>query len=72
MIEHSVRPDVSRTVAHNSRMTGELLASDGKGMMSFDDAYRQSNSASKDPGDVITVQQLLDAAGVDLNGMRVS
>ncbi|KAJ3056249.1 cytochrome c oxidase subunit 1 [Rhizophlyctis rosea] len=48
-------------------MSGEFLNSDGKQIMAFDAAYRQSNNASRIPGDVITVQQLLDAAAVNLD-----
>ncbi|KAJ3042813.1 cytochrome c oxidase subunit 1 [Rhizophlyctis rosea] len=49
-------------------MLGELVYSNSDTVLkSFDQAYRISNNASRIPGDVVTVQQMLDASLVDLD-----
>ncbi|KAJ3340992.1 cytochrome c oxidase subunit 1 [Gonapodya sp. JEL0774] len=64
MLDHSVRSDKSGVVQYGPQMKGELLDQSKKILINYDDAYRATNVPMGVYGDVMTVKDLLTAAGI--------
>ncbi|KAI9138325.1 hypothetical protein BKA69DRAFT_1092241 [Paraphysoderma sedebokerense] len=67
MIEHSVKGMTTGVARSNKQMKGTLLASNGTTLMEWHPATDKDAEAKyirQTPGDVITVQQLIEAAGL--------
>ncbi|GBC00589.1 hypothetical protein RclHR1_03900006 [Rhizophagus clarus] len=67
MIEHSVGSSDGSILLTNINMEGQFLSADGKTVVkSWTSASRYETNPNAD-GDIITIKEILDAAGADLN-----
>ncbi|CAG8804197.1 18802_t:CDS:2, partial [Dentiscutata erythropus] len=66
MIEHSIRGKATSIALRNGVMDGELMSFDGKSLKTITNATRMASNPYAD-GDIFTVQELLAAAGANLD-----
>nr|CAG8606438.1 10242_t:CDS:10 [Entrophospora candida] len=69
MVEHSIRGKITTKTYRNGLLNGQLLSSDGETVIkSWTNETRTLNDPRAD-GDIMTVGELLQAAGADLEGI---
>ncbi|CAI2175271.1 6088_t:CDS:2, partial [Funneliformis geosporum] len=67
MIEHSVRGKTTSISLRNGMMDGELISANGISIKSWTNKTRTEFTPNAN-GDILSVKEILDAAGVDLEG----
>ncbi|KAG9289925.1 hypothetical protein G9A89_010231 [Geosiphon pyriformis] len=68
MIEHSIRGKATSIGLRNGLMDGKLVNHKGKVLKSWTNATRTADNPKAD-GDILTIRQILDAAGADLDAI---
>ncbi|CAG8800226.1 21672_t:CDS:2 [Gigaspora margarita] len=66
MVEHSIRGSATSIALRSGVMDGELMSFDGKSLRTITNATRMASNPNAD-GDIFTVQELLTAAGANLD-----
>ncbi|KAJ3097040.1 cytochrome c oxidase subunit 1 [Phlyctochytrium bullatum] len=68
LLDHTARSSIESPVAVSaSSMVGKLYDKNGKEVRNFDENYHNDNTAKGASGDILTVAEILNAAGVDLS-----